>query len=109
MIRITDAGQIGPAIADLRAMYGLRQRDLCEQTGIWQGRLSAYERGTEIPALRTLLTLLGGLDLGLEIVPLGEKQAAIDPRWEQLIEGIASRIRQAVRDGAVPIDTQEQP
>jgi transcriptional regulator with XRE-family HTH domain len=97
MIRISDPAHIGPALADLRLMHGLTQRQICADTGIWQGRVSAYERGHEIPAVKSLLTILGAMDLGLAIVPLGETQVAVEPRWERLIETIAGHIRTAVR------------
>jgi transcriptional regulator with XRE-family HTH domain len=97
MIRIDTAAHIGPALADLRLMHGLTQRQICAETGIWQGRVSAYERGSEIPGIKSLLTILGAMDLGLAIVPLGEAQVSVDPRWERLIEVIAGQIRTAVR------------
>jgi transcriptional regulator with XRE-family HTH domain len=97
MIRIDTAAHIGPALADLRLMHGLTQRQICADTGIWQGRVSAYERGTEIPGIKSLLTILGAMDLGLAIVPLGDAQVSVDPRWERLIEVIAGQIRTAVR------------
>lgn len=93
MIRITDAAQIGPALADLRAMHGLTQGQLAEAAGVWQNRVSSYERGKEIPSTVSLLAILGALGLGLSIVPVDDTAPAVDPRWERLIETVVSHIR----------------
>lgn len=93
MIRITDPSQIGPALADLRAMRGLTQGQLAEAAGLWQNRVSSYERGKETPSTVNLLAILRALGHGLSIAPVDDTAAAVDPRWERLIETMATHIR----------------
>lgn len=97
MIRITSPDQIGPVLADLRAMHGLTQHELAGAAGVSAPRMNNWEHGTLNPTTPTLLKLLGALGLGLAIVPVDET-AAVDARWERLIETIAHHIRLTVRD-----------
>lgn len=92
MIRITSPDQIGPVLADLRAMHGLTQHDLAGAAGVSAPRMNNWEHGTLNPTTPTLLKLLGAMGLGLAIVPVDET-TAVDGRWERLIETIAHHIR----------------
>ncbi len=105
MIRITSPEQIGPVLADLRAMHGLTQQKLATDAGVSAPRMNNWENGTLNPTTPTLLKLLGALGLGLAIVPVDDDQAAtVDPRWERLIETLAHHIRLTARE---PIGARE--
>lgn len=71
MIRIHDPRRIGGVIHDLRAMNLLTQRELCEQTGLEQARLSEWENGRAVPTLRHLVPTLECLGFDLALVPAG--------------------------------------
>lgn len=96
MIRITSPDQIGPVLADLRAMHGLTQHELAADAGVSAPRMNNWEHGTLNPTTPTLLKLLGAMGLGLAIVPVDET-TAVDARWERLIETLAHHIRMTVR------------
>jgi transcriptional regulator with XRE-family HTH domain len=96
MIRITSPDQIGPVLADLRAMHGLTQHELAADAGVSAPRMNNWEHGTLNPTTPTLLKLLGAMGLGLAIVPVDET-TAVNARWERLIETLAHHIRMTAR------------
>lgn len=53
----------------------LKQRDLSEMTGISQTKISQYERGKQIPDMKTIKKLL--IALKIEIVFVMDKESEI--------------------------------
>lgn len=69
MIRLPDPDRIGAAIADLRVLHGLRQRDLAQLASIWQSRLSVWESGTNRPDIGQLVKVANALGYDLALIP----------------------------------------
>lgn len=61
----------GTLIRDARRRAGLTQRLLARRAGTSHSTLAAYESGTKVPALATLLRLVeaAGFQLTLDLVP----------------------------------------
>lgn len=72
--------QFGALIRQRRVEDGRSQEDLAAAIGITQPSLSAYECGTALPTLRSLLGLVRELGLNLEtllaLLPEGNGEAA---------------------------------
>ncbi len=59
------SGDIPTALAVLRIIRGLNQRDLAAASGCPSSAICEYERGRKEPELRTLETLLGAMSYTL--------------------------------------------
>jgi transcriptional regulator with XRE-family HTH domain len=60
------AHQVGAAIRRLRIERGRTQRQLAAAAGIPEAALSAYERGQQLPDLRTLGLMLAALHVSAD-------------------------------------------
>lgn len=69
MIRLIDAEHIGPAIADLRILYGISQRTLAADAGTWQSMICHWEKGQRLPDIGSLFKVVNALDYDLALVP----------------------------------------
>jgi transcriptional regulator with XRE-family HTH domain len=59
------AGELGIALAVLRAIRGWNQHDLAKAAGVHGSAVSDYERGKTVPELRTLERLVGAMGFPL--------------------------------------------
>jgi HTH-type transcriptional regulator/antitoxin HipB len=59
--------QIGVALQRTRKLKTMSQKELGEQSGLWQETISKIESGSEATKVGTLCTLLAALDLELVI------------------------------------------
>lgn len=65
---------LGRAVREARARRALSQEELGFRAGLHRNYIGAIERGTINPTLRTLLSLVKGLDLRLsELIDLYER------------------------------------
>jgi transcriptional regulator with XRE-family HTH domain len=67
VIRIAQPEQVGGALADMRAMHRLTQRQVADVIGMHESQYGRYENGHKVPSFPTLLKLLAvhGYDLAL--------------------------------------------
>ncbi|HEX2253044.1 MAG TPA: helix-turn-helix transcriptional regulator [Thermoanaerobaculia bacterium] len=75
---------VGPAMRVIRRSKGLTQKDVAERAGVTRAMLSAYERGHRRPSLKTLVRILGALDVTLAELGRAVEKIAEDgsPRGE---------------------------
>lgn len=67
-----------------RLRVGLSQRELAQRAGTSQATLSAYERGTKTPGIRTFERLLRAAGMELIAIPVREPKAGPLPETAEL-------------------------
>ena len=88
---------LGPALRRLREkVAGLTQTQVAERTGIFQGRLSLYERGKKVPDLSTLDRLLTCYGTDLEGLNRALREAQGVPPVTAGDPELTARIRAAL-------------
>nr|WP_221374347.1 helix-turn-helix transcriptional regulator [Actinoplanes polyasparticus] len=75
-IPITDAATVGALVAGLRSMCLLSQRELCQEIGMHQARLSDWETGRAVPTLPYLIPALRALGFDLALIPCEDYELA---------------------------------
>lgn len=69
MIRLDDLAHFGPTLIGLRQMFGMTQKQLATDAGLWQSQVSHWESGDRVPDLPSLLKLAAALDYDLALIP----------------------------------------
>lgn len=69
MIRLTDADQLGPAIAEVRHIYDISQRALAAESGCRQSQISNWELCATRPNLDSLIRIANALGFDLALIP----------------------------------------
>jgi len=100
MIRLTDLGNIGPALYEIREMLGISRREAARRIAeitdrtvtsvnaqVWE-----WDRNKRRPDLYSMRHLLDVLDMDLALVPRSE-----DPRWQRVL---LAAIDNALRNGS---------
>ena len=72
MIRLGDPAAFGASLIGLRQMFGVTQKQLATDAGLWQSQVSHWESGQRIPDLPSIVKLANALGYDLALVPRGE-------------------------------------
>ena len=85
-----EVSEIGDLLRGVRAAAGLAQRDWSERSGVAQSSIAAFEKGSRMPSIPTLVRLLDAVDLRL-IVGTG-------PVWELVDRVLLERRDESMED-----------
>ena len=90
--------ELGKNIAALRALTGLKSKELAEIAGIKQSYISSIEKGRKIPTIQVLLNIAQALGVTVSEL-LGESRQQLSPCQRKLI--MAARNLSDAQLGAV--------
>ena len=69
MIRLGDPAAFGASLIGLRQMFGVTQKQLATDAGLWQSQVSHWESGQRIPDLPSIVKLANALGYDLALIP----------------------------------------